>query len=66
MRDRLGCGRDQIIHVSSSHAYDVRPAKDIGISQVVYLDHGNEARQPWLTSIEVVDELSELADMLEE
>jgi 2-haloacid dehalogenase len=64
MFDRLGCRPDEVIHVSSSYAYDIRPAVDAGVSRVVYLNRGYETRQPWLTSLEVQD-LSELADMLE-
>ncbi|HWC21389.1 MAG TPA: haloacid dehalogenase type II [Flexivirga sp.] len=53
--DRLGVERDQIVHVSSSPQYDLRPAHDMGISQKIFVDRGFEPDQPWLGYERITD-----------
>jgi 2-haloacid dehalogenase len=44
--DRLGCGPDDIVHVSSSLRYDLMPANDLGITGKVYVNRGYEPAAP--------------------
>lgn len=53
--DELGVAPDEIVHVSSSPKYDLRPAADIGIPHKVYLDRGFEPDQPWLGYERITD-----------
>jgi 2-haloacid dehalogenase len=48
MLDQLAVAPEEIVHVSSSPKYDLRPAADAGIPHTVYLDRGFERDQPWL------------------
>ena len=64
MFDRLGCGPNDVVHVSSSPMYDLRPAQDVGISRTVLIDRGYEPSQPWLGYTEVRD-MSDLPTLLE-
>ncbi|MBB3665476.1 2-haloacid dehalogenase [Prauserella sediminis] len=63
MLDRLGVAPDEIVHVSSSPKYDLRPADDIGITNKVYVDRGREPDQPWL-GYERIDDIADLPDLL--
>jgi 2-haloacid dehalogenase len=55
MLDKLGCGPADIVHVSSSPVYDLRPAYDLGLVHTILLDRGYEPSQPWLGYAEVTD-----------
>ena len=41
MLDNLGCGPEDMLHVSSSLRYDHMSAADIGIKNAVYVDRGH-------------------------
>jgi len=41
MLDQLGCGPEQLLHVSSSLRYDLMSADDIGIRHTVYVNRGH-------------------------
>lgn len=64
MLRELGCGPDEIVHVSASPVYDLRPARDLGVAQRVLVNRGAEPPQPWLEYREVSD-LSELPNLLD-
>lgn len=53
--DKLGVGPEEIVHVSASPKYDLRPAADIGITHKVYLDRGFEPDEPWLGYERITD-----------
>lgn len=53
--DRLGVHRHDIVHVSASPQYDLRPAHDIGITRKVFVDRGFEPQQPWLEYEHITD-----------
>ncbi len=55
MLDKLGAAPDDIVHVSASPKYDLRPAADSGIKHKVYLDRGFEPDQPWLGYERITD-----------
>jgi 2-haloacid dehalogenase len=55
MLDTLGCGPEQIIHVSSSIGYDHRPAADLGIGTRIFVNRGHDIPQPGLGYHEVKD-----------
>lgn len=55
MLNKLGAAPDEIVHVSASPKYDLRPAADIGIKHKVYLDRGFEPDQPWLGYERITD-----------
>ena len=42
MFDRLGCGPDQMMHVSSSFRYDLMTASDLGFMAKAFIDRGHE------------------------
>jgi 2-haloacid dehalogenase len=42
MLDNLGCGPDEILHVSSSPRYDLMSAHDIGIKHKAFVARGHE------------------------
>lgn len=63
MLEQLECGPDEIVHVSSSTMYDLRPAKDLGITHTVLLNRSYEEPQPWLGYHEIRD-LAELPALL--
>jgi 2-haloacid dehalogenase len=42
MFDRLGCGPDQMMHVSSSFRYDLMTAADLGFMAKAFIDRGHE------------------------
>ena len=46
MLDRLGCGPQDILHVSSSPRYDLMPAHDLGIRNKVFVARGHEPGTP--------------------
>jgi 2-haloacid dehalogenase len=53
--DRLGVTPDEIVHVSSSPKYDLRPAADRGLQHKVYMDRGFEPDHPWLGYERITD-----------
>lgn len=42
MFDKLGCGPDQMMHVSSSFRYDLMSASDLGFMAKAFIDRGHE------------------------
>ena len=63
MLEELGARPEEIVHVSSSLMYDLRPAQDVGIIHKVYLDRGWEPDQLWLGYQRITD-ISELPALL--
>jgi 2-haloacid dehalogenase len=64
MLAQLGCGPEEVVHVSASPRYDLRPARDCGITTTVFVNRGGEPPQPWLGYREIAD-LSGLAPLLD-
>jgi 2-haloacid dehalogenase len=46
MLDELGCGPEDILHVSASIRYDIMPAHYLGIENKVYVNRGYEPSTP--------------------
>lgn len=63
MLDQLGCGPDDIMHVSSSPRYDLQSATDLRIKNTVYVNRGYEPSAPYYHRHEVSD-IAGLADLL--
>jgi 2-haloacid dehalogenase len=59
----LGCAPEDLIHVSASPQYDLRPARDLGIGTRVLVNRDAAPPQPWLGYREI-RELSELPAVL--
>jgi 2-haloacid dehalogenase len=59
MLDKLGVAPGEIVHVSASPKYDLRPAAVMGIKNKVYMDRGLEPDQPWLG----YDRITDVADL---
>ena len=56
MFDQLGCGPDDILHVSSSPRYDLMSAHDLGIRNKVFVNRGHEPKPSELyTHVEIRD-----------
>jgi 2-haloacid dehalogenase len=55
MLDQLGCGPQDILHVSSSLRYDLIPAHDLRIRNKVYVNRGYEPSTPYYGYHEVAD-----------
>ena len=55
MLDELGCGPQDILHVSSSLRYDLIPANDLRVSNKVYVNRGYEPSTPYYRYHEVSD-----------
>ena len=64
MLDQLGCGVDDILHVSSSLRYDLMPAWDLRIRNKVYVNRGYEPSTPFYGYHEVPD-ISHLPGLLD-
>ena len=47
MFDQLGCGPEDIVHVSSSVRYDLMPTYDLGVKNKVYVNRGYEPSTPF-------------------
>jgi 2-haloacid dehalogenase len=64
MLEALSCTPANLIHVSSSPMYDLRPARDLGIGCCVLINRGYEPDQPWLGYEEITNirDLPELVD----
>lgn len=63
MLEKLGCRRDEVLHVSSSLRYDLIPAHDLRIPHKVYVNRGHEPSVPWCRYHEMSD-LSGLPTLL--
>jgi 2-haloacid dehalogenase len=55
MFDTLGCGPDDILHVSSSFRYDLMSAHDMGVKNKVFVNRGHEPANPYYENIEIRD-----------
>ena len=55
MFDKLGVTPDEIVHVSASPMYDLRPAASMGIKSKVYVDRGFEHDEHWLGYERITD-----------
>ena len=55
MFDKLGATPDEIVHVSASPMYDLRPAAVMGIENKVYVDRGFEHDEHWLGYERITD-----------
>ena len=62
MLDILGCGPEDITHVSSSFRYDLMTAHDLGIKSKVWINRGHEPANPYYGYTEIRD-ISGLPDM---
>lgn len=59
MFDQLGCGPEDVLHVSSSFRYDLMTAHDLGIKNKVWVNRGHEPANPYYGYTEIKD-VSEL------
>lgn len=55
MLDQLGCGPEDVLHVSASLRYDLMSAHDIGIKNKVYVNRGFEPSTPYYGYTEIKD-----------
>lgn len=55
MLDKLGCGPEDITHVSSSFRYDLMTAFDLGIRSKVWVNRKHEPANPFYEYTEVSD-----------
>lgn len=55
MLDVLGCGPEDITHVSSSFRYDLMTAHDLGIKSKVWVNRGHEPANPFYGYTEIKD-----------
>jgi 2-haloacid dehalogenase len=55
MLDKLGCGPEDITHVSSSFRYDLMTAYDMGIKSKVWVNRGHEPANPFYEYTEIKD-----------
>ncbi|WP_205957222.1 haloacid dehalogenase type II [Pantoea stewartii] len=55
MLDKLGCGPEEIMHVSSSMRYDLMTAHDVGIVHKVFVQRGHEPGTPFYQYHEIRD-----------
>ncbi|MFA6310529.1 MAG: haloacid dehalogenase type II [Sterolibacterium sp.] len=55
MLDQLGCGPQDILHVSSSLRYDLMSADDLGITHKVFVNRGHEPSTPYYNYQEIKD-----------
>ena len=55
MLDNLGCGPEDVLHVSSSLRYDLMTANDIGIRDKVFVARGHEPSTPYYNYHEIPD-----------
>ncbi|MBS1040380.1 haloacid dehalogenase type II [Gluconobacter cerinus] len=55
MLDVLGCGPEDITHVSSSFRYDLMTAYDLGIRSKVWVNRGHEPANPFYEYEEIKD-----------
>jgi len=55
MFDQLGCGPNDILHVSASMRYDLMTAYDMGIKNKVFVQRGYEPGTPYYEYTEISD-----------
>lgn len=55
MFDQLGCGPEDVLHVSSSIRYDLLPAHDLGVANKVYVNRGYDPVTPTFEYHEITD-----------
>ncbi|MDP3342472.1 haloacid dehalogenase type II [Frigidibacter sp.] len=55
MLDALGCGPEDITHVSSSFRYDLMTAHDLGITSKVWVNRKHEPANPYYGYTEIAD-----------
>jgi len=55
MFDQLGCGPEDVLHVSSSVRYDLMTAHDIGIKNKVFVARGHGPSTPYYGYTEIAD-----------
>ena len=55
MFDTLGCGPEDVLHVSSSFRYDLMTAHDLGIKNKVWVNRGHEPANPYYGYTEIAD-----------
>lgn len=55
MLDALGCGPQDVTHVSSSFRYDLMTAYDLGIKSKVWVNRGHEPANPFYEYTEIED-----------
>ncbi len=55
MLDQLGCGPEDILHVSSSLRYDLMSADDLGIKNKVLVNRGHGPGNPAYNYVEIQD-----------
>jgi 2-haloacid dehalogenase len=55
MFDQLGCGPEDVTHVSSSFRYDLMTAYDLGIKSKVWVNRAHEPANPYYEYTEVKD-----------
>ncbi|MCP5036539.1 MAG: haloacid dehalogenase type II [Rhodobacteraceae bacterium] len=55
MLDTLGCGPENVTHVSSSFRYDLMTAHDLGIKSKVWVNRGHEPANPYYGYTEIKD-----------
>lgn len=53
--DKLGVPPGELVHVSASPKYDLRPAAELGIEHKVYVDRGFEHDEHWLGYERITD-----------
>ncbi|OJD32844.1 dehalogenase [Diplodia corticola] len=63
MFEQLGCGPEDVLHVSSSLRYDLMTAEAMGVGCKVFVKRGHEPSTPEYNYYEV-DDIGQLADML--
>ena len=55
MFDSLGCGPEDVLHVSSSYRYDLMTAHDLRIGQRAFVNRGHEPLTPYYGAVEIAD-----------
>jgi len=55
MLDQLGCGPEDLLHVSASLRYDLMPAWGLGIENKVYVNRGYEPSTPYYGYAEIAE-----------
>lgn len=55
MFDNLGCGPEDVLHVSSSLRYDLMTAHDVGIENKIFVARGHEPSTPYYGYHEIGD-----------
>ena len=55
MLDKLNCGPEDILHLSSSFRYDLMTAHDMRINNKVWVNRGHEPANPYYGYTEIAD-----------